>query len=151
MSEIAVYTPGGLDLTAQIEQALNSNQLALRALQQHQAEIQRLDVTKADRREIQKLEAEVADQHAMIQLLAYSRDHITVVRLSSMLKIKFDCNNKTGVALSKVGRRLAISNMQVPDDRFGSVNAYHPYVCRIWCEENNYPLPTALKFADDPR
>lgn len=123
----------------------------LTALQVHHQKIKELDAVKADRRDVRALEAEVADLQAELQRVNHSRDYLTVVALESLVKIKFEDRSKTGAELSQLCKRLSIDKVPRPDDRFGSVGTYHPYVCRVYCELRGYPLPPLLKYATDPR
>jgi hypothetical protein len=138
-------------LDALIVQQIQGNNLALQALRSHQQRLDELALAKADRREMRALEAEVADLQAELQRVSHSRDHLTVVALESLLKIRFDRRDKVGAELTALSRELCIAKLDRPDDRFGAVGAYHPYVCREYCERNQYPLPPLLKYAADPR
>lgn len=128
MSDLVPFSSGAQMeelLTEQVERntmAIQANSLALQAIKQ-------LAVTKADR----------------------SRDYLTVVAFESLINISFEDRNAIGKELSKLSRRLAITPIQRPDDRFGVINAYHPFVCRIFCLEQNLPMAPLLKFAIDPR
>ena len=117
----------------------------------HSNAIQHLAQYKADKGEVRRLEAELAATQAKLQVLAHGRDHITVVALASMLKAEFECNKAEGKLLTAVCERLHIPLQKRADDRFGTINCYHPYVCKVHCEEQGYVLPHALKFVVDPR
>ncbi|NDC12408.1 MAG: hypothetical protein EBZ88_08180, partial [Actinobacteria bacterium] len=64
---------------------------------------------------------------------------------------KFQDRGKIGQALSALSRELGIDKRLRPDDRFGSIGTYHPFVCRVFCERHGYPLHPVLKQALDPR
>ena len=121
----------------------------------HSEAIQHLSLVKADSAEVRRLEAELAATQAKLQVLAHGREHLTVVNLASMLKVKFQDNVAEGKLISKVSKRLHIPREQRADDRWeqGYVWSYHPYVCKVHCEEQGYKIPAgcSLKFALDPR
>lgn len=150
MSDLVPFSSGAQMeelLTEQVERntmAIQANSLALQAIKQ-------LAVTKADRSEVRALEAEMAEMQAELQRVNHSRDYLTVVAFESLINISFEDRNAIGKELSKLSRRLAITPIQRPDDRFGVINAYHPFVCRIFCLEQNLPMAPLLKFAIDPR
>jgi hypothetical protein len=131
--------------------ALETNELVLQAVSQQSQQIANLQSTKADWREVRRLEAELADLQAEQQRLAHNRDHLTVVSFESLLRTKFGDRIEVGKHLSRISKELAICKIDRPDDRFGTVGAYHPFVCRVYCEKNNIPLPPLLKYAMDPR
>lgn len=151
MSDLVPVDLSPQQLDALLVQQIQGNNLALQALRSHQQRLDELALSKADRREMRALEAEVADLQAELQRVNHSRDHLTVVALESLLKIRFDRRDKVGAELAALSRELCIAKLDRPDDRFGTVGAYHPFVCREFCERKQYPLPPLLKFAADPR
>jgi site-specific recombinase len=113
--------------------------------------ITQLDKTKADRREVQVLHHELADAKAQIRALTATTAYLTAKQLETELKCNFDNLKEVGSSLSALCRELGIKKEAIPDPRFGTVGAYHPFVCRVWCERYDYPVPTCLLTAKDPR
>lgn len=133
--------------------ALETNEQLIHALSLQNQQITNLQVTKADLRDVRRLEIEVADLQAEHQRLAHSKDHLTGVNLESLIRTKFSDRSKVGKELTRLSAELGVHRLKRPDDRFesGYVGAYHPFVCRVYCERNNIPLPPLLKYALDPR
>ena len=150
MSEIVVMPSNAL-APADPMQAL--------ALAQSNA-LQFLSETKADKKEVaelrvanRQLKEQVAHQQAQIHQLHHNRDYYTVQALLSAVGEEASTTEKQaiGVELTRLSKELGIDKGTRPDDRFGSIGTYHPFVCKVYCERTSTPPPPAIKFSKDPR
>ncbi len=160
MSDLVPFEHGSQQLDALLIQqiqgnnlALQGNNLALQTLRTQQKQIQELALRKADVSRVRAVEAEVADMQIALHRANFNHDYLTVVALESILKTELSSaeRRKWGAELSALSRELCIARWDRPDDRFGTIGSYHPYVCRVYCERKNYPLPLMLEQAADPR
>lgn len=150
MSEIVVM-PSESPAPADPMQAL--------ALAQSNA-LQFLSETKADKKEVaelrvanRQLEEQCAHLQAQMHQVNHSRDYWTVQALLSAVGERANSveKQKIGNRLTALSNEMGIPKQPRPDDRFGSIGAYHPFVCKEFCERTSTPPPPAIKFAKDPR
>jgi hypothetical protein len=139
---------------SQVDAQLAAHIDALQTLRLHNQKIAELDAVKADRREVRTLEADVASLHRRVQTMEVATDHFTVVVLEKAIGLQLNHKERqnAGADLSSLSRRLGIPKIQVPHPAFeDGVGAYHPYVCRVYCENRGWPMPLVLVHAQDPR
>jgi len=131
------------------------------ALAQTQA-LNFLHKTKADKKEVDELrvanrllEEQCSQLHAQMHQVHHLTHYWTVVALLTALNEERDLEERKamGRELKAIGQELGIALEKRPDDRWknGSVNTYHPFVCREYCRRNKIPAPPAIKHAKDPR
>lgn len=156
MSNLALSNPfddmGEMD--AKIVSALEGSITALQAARLHQAQIRQLQANKADARELRALRFEVGEVISDVHQIKASRELITARRFSDLCRFQLDDEGikNLGASLSKWSRVIGLPAEKVVyhDGLNKNINGYHPYVLKLYCLENDIPVPTQLLVAQPP-
>ena len=80
---------------------------------------------------------------------------ITANSLAKILGFKTDIptTKPIGIALTNISKRLRIPTKTTDADTnavYSTVNTYHPYVAKVYIEQNGYPVPPQFQYITKP-
>jgi len=100
---------------------------------------------------VDNINQEVTYLHKTVQKLTDGQGHLTVKALCTIANlgcINIEKSKNIGRCLSKMSRNLGYSIKKIPDETYGTVHSYHPYICKIYLYQHELPIPPQLQYVN---
>jgi len=93
--------------------------------------------------------------HEDNRTLKVNKGRVTANSLAKILGLKTDISTTKpiGIELTNISLRLGIPTKKTDADTnavYSTVNTYHPFVARVYIEQNGYPLPPQFQYINRP-
>tara|TARA_B100000963_G_scaffold337709_1_gene333931 strand:+ start:168 stop:581 length:414 start_codon:yes stop_codon:yes gene_type:complete len=100
---------------------------------------------------VDNLNGEVTYIHNVVQKLTDGQGHITVKALciiANLRDVDREISKNIGRQLSRLSRNFGYDIKKIPDEIYGTVHSYHPYICKIYLDNNQLPIPPQLQYVN---
>ena len=101
---------------------------------------------------VDDLNGEVTYIHNVVQKLTDGKGHLTVKALciiANLRDVDREIKKDIGRKLSRMSRYLGYDIKKIPDETYGTVHSYHPYICKIYLSNNQLPIPPQLQYVNE--
>ncbi len=93
--------------------------------------------------------------HEDNRTLKVNQGRVTANSLAKILGLKTDTptTKPIGIELTNISLKLGIPTKKTDADTnavYSTVNTYHPFVARVYIEQNGYPLPPQFQYINRP-
>jgi len=93
--------------------------------------------------------------HEDNRTLKVNQGRVTANSLAKILGLKTDTQTTKpiGIELTNISLKLGIPTKKTDADTnavYSTVNTYHPFVARVYIEQNGYPLPPQFQYINRP-
>jgi len=93
--------------------------------------------------------------HEDNRTLKVNQGRVTANSLAKILGLKTDIptTKPIGIELTNISLKLGIPTKKTDADTnavYSTVNTYHPFVARVYIEQNGYPLPPQFQYITRP-
>ncbi len=93
--------------------------------------------------------------HEDNRTLKVNQGRVTANSLAKILGLKTDIptTKPIGIELTNISLKLGIPTKKTDADTnavYSTVNTYHPFVARVYIEQNGYPLPPQFQYINRP-
>ena len=93
--------------------------------------------------------------HEDNRTLKVNQGRVTANSLAKILGLKTDIptTKPIGIELTNISLRLGIPTKKTDAETnavYSTVNTYHPFVAKVYIEQNGYPLPPQFQYINRP-
>ena len=152
MSNLTTFDPneGNEDLFLQAQKSLQESQLSLFKI------VKKIDNDNKIRdKKVENMEQAINHINEDNRARKANEGRITANSLAKILGFKTDIptTKPIGIALTNISKRLRIPTKTTDADTnavYSTVNTYHPYVAKVYIEQNGYPVPPQFQYITKP-
>ena len=145
------------NLFLESQKSLQESQMSLFKIlrkkdQEDKVRDQQLNVAKAER---EKMAESLKYLHDDNRARKVNEGRVTANFVAKILGLKSDTSvtSPLGMELRNISLKLRIPIKQTDADTnavYSTVNTYHPYVAKIYIEQNGYPVPPQFQYISKP-